>query len=67
MRQTEKTEEMLTLSLLLVTMDGESGPSVGPQPLGQLVGGALRVDKDEHLALGGGDLLEVRDETVFVR
>ena len=54
----------LTLGLLLVTMDRQRRPSVRAQVGAQRVGRVLCVDKDEYLADGFGNLLEVgRHET----
>jgi len=50
----------LTLSLLLVAVDGEGGPSVLTKPVGEVVCCSLGGDEDEDLALLLGDRLEVR-------
>lgn len=55
----ELGEDPVTLSLLLVTVDGESRPAVLAHKLGEVVSDTLGADEDEDLGVFARDLVEV--------
>ena len=63
----ELVQDPITLSLLLVTVNGETRPTVLAEESGDVVGGTLGTSEDKALArLVVHDLLEVLDKSVKI-